>query len=233
MIAFTCLAFQVIRWHEQDISVSIVSETEEGNKEVTISVRNTAGSTLLFYENADLTGKIEYLSEDGWVEYCDVVYTNGNASAISPLYGGVFAELQSGESWDITIPEDKVERMQSGTYRIKMTYITEGRYNKYLDDEFKNRVPVTESDDPAINDVEKVDDDRLIGGFLTDLGLKSDSKKEEEKEKFLAEDLSEVFIKTFEYKAPDDFIGEISIASSESPKPHESNGIGNRNEEFQ
>ena len=232
MIAFTFLAFQVIKWQDQDISVSIVSETEEGNNEVTISVRNTAGSTLLFYENAELTGKIEYLSEDGWVEYCDVVYTDGNASAISPLYGGIFAELQSGESWDITIPEDTVKKMQSGTYRIKMTYITEGRYNKYLDDEFKNRIPEIDEDEALIKDVADVNNTGF-GGFLTDLGLKNNSEKLEETEKFFAEELSEVYIKTFKYEAPEDFIDEISIASSVIHEPDEDNVIGNRNEELQ
>lgn len=238
MIGFTVLAFQVIMWQDQDISVNIVSETEEGNKEVTISIRNTAGSTLLFYENAAMTGKIEYLSEDGWVEYCDVVYSNGNASAVSQLYGGTFAELQSGEDWDITIPEETVEKMQSGTYRIKMTYITEGRYNKYLDEEFKNRNNTDNDEEDPDATIENVaNDGNVIDGFFTDLGLKPEAdKNEREPEAFLAENMSEVFVKTFEYVAPEEFIEEISIANSDidnSITPKQERALRERDEELQ
>ena len=53
MLSFTALAVRVLLWQSQDISVAIVSETEEGSNEVIITVRNTAGSTLLFYESAE------------------------------------------------------------------------------------------------------------------------------------------------------------------------------------
>ena len=139
MIGFTVLAVQVILWQNQDISVDIVSENETGTQEVTISIKNTAGSTLLFYENAEMTGKIEYLSESGWVDFCDVSYTMSNVNAISQLYGGTFAELEPGEDWNISVPEDKIADMQNGTYRIKMTYITEKNYNKYLEMSYKKR----------------------------------------------------------------------------------------------
>lgn len=216
MIAFTALAVQVILWQDQDISVSIVSETEEGNKEVTISVRNTAGSTLLFYENDDITGKIEFLSDDGWVEYCDVIYTAGNACAISPVYGGTFASLEPGEDWKVSVPEDKVAAMKSGTYRIKMTYVTENQYNKYLDSQFENRGESTdESIDESFADMdisEAISNEDFIGDLIANLGF-GDDEAEEITESFIAESVSEVYIKDFDYVAPEEFVSTISFDS--------------------
>ncbi len=209
MIAFSVLAIQVILWQSADISVSIVSDSDNGKNEVTISVLNTAGSTLLFYENNDVAGKIEYLSDNGWVEYCDVSYTAYNTGAFSSQYGGTFAELQPGENWKVSVPEDKISDMKNGTYRIKMTYITEKNYNLYLDEAFdKNTTessvipeakPETSSDfnnvgiKPIVNPDAKVDESSQID------------------EHFLAESLSEIYVETFEYSAPEDYVGEISI----------------------
>jgi len=245
MIGFTVLAVQVLLWQSQDISVAIVSETEEGSKEVIISVRNTAGSTLLFYENAEMTGKIEYLSEEGWVEYCDVSYTAGNAQAVSKLYGDKFAELEPGEDWSVTVPEEKVAGMKNGTYRIKMTYVTEKRYNEYLEasrneiesEEDESEALFESSEDSSITETSdisfdiseeesaEVSDESLnevsASNFFTDLiptfnkNDKEASEPEAIIEKFHAESISEVYVKTFEYTAPEDFVSEISIDDSD------------------
>ncbi len=239
MLAFTALAVQVLLWQSQDISVAIVSETEEGSQEVIISVRNTAGSTLLFYENAEMTGKIEYLSEEGWVEYCDVSYTAGNAQAVSNLYGGTFAELEPGEDWNVEVPEDKVAGMKNGTYRIKMTYVTEKKYNEYLENAYLNRNTSEEGSeeesdissessseiseeellDPSESYPEEENED-FLAGIIPTFGKGNKNEKEtyeseEAKEAFLAESVSEVFVKTFEYYAPEDFVSEISIEDSD------------------
>ncbi len=235
MLIFTALAVQVLLWQSQDISVAIVSETEEGSNEVIISVRNMAGSTLLFYENAEITGKIEYLSEDGWVEYCDVSYTAGNAQAVSKLYGGTFAELEPGEGWNVSVPEDKVAGMQNGTYRIKMTYVTEKKYNEYLENSLMIRDEESEAEESGLvsdssneasdivsEDVsfeiseeisEVVEEDNFFAGIIPTFGKgdKESQKVEDIKEEFLAESVSEVFVKTFEYVVPESFVSEISI----------------------
>lgn len=212
MITFTVLAFQVILWQSQDISVSIVSETDEGTSEVTISVLNTAGSTLLFHENAEMTGKIEYLSEDGWVEYCDVSYTANNVNAISTQYGGTFAELEPGEDWDVSVPESKISGMKNGTYRIKMTYITEKDYNEYLEKAYKSR-------NESKKDVSDVSvPHNLVMNTITEIVGTTEvygDDNETESENFLAESACEVFVKTFEYTAPEDFVDEISFDDSD------------------
>ncbi len=230
MIGFTFLAVQVVLWQNQDISVDIVSENETGNQEVSISIRNTAGSTLLFYENAEMTGKIEYLSENGWVEYCDVSYTSGNAEAISQLYGGTFAELEPGEDWHLSIPEDKVADMKNGTYRIKMTYITEKNYNKYLELSYKqhnelesdiskenenNGVDKNTDSEKPINDSDKTNSDiknnQIFGELDVDVDDSPEATDEILNEEFLAASESEVFIKTFDIEIPEDFVSTISI----------------------
>jgi len=226
MIGFTVLAFQVVLWKGQDISVDIVSETEEGSNEVTISVRNTAGSTLLFYESDEMTGKIEYLSEDGWVEYCDLSYTSGNASAVSKLYGETFAELEPGENWQVTVPADKVAGMKNGTYRIKMTYITEKRYNKYLDEQSESTndeseeesldISIDESAEDIGNDSEEsneITSENTIDNIIQPI-IGTDNVDNDEVsfvEEYIAEAESEVFIKTFEYESAEDFVSEISF----------------------
>lgn len=226
MIGFTVLAFQVVIWKGQDISVDIVSETEEGSNEVTISVRNTAGSTLLFYESDEMTGKIEYLSEDGWVEYCDLSYTSGNASAVSKLYGDGFAELEPGENWQVTVPADKVAGMKNGTYRIKMTYITEKRYNKYLDEQSKSIIDESESESSDISFDESVEEVIDVSEESNEITLENafdsfiqpifgnDNEADIDvsfEEEYTAEAESEVFIKTFEYESAEDFVSEISF----------------------
>lgn len=222
MIAFTLLAVQVILWQSQDISVDIVSDTEEGSNEVTISVKNTAGTVLLFHENDEMTGKIEYLSDDGWVEYCDVYYTQGNATAISQQYSGTFAELEPGEDWEITVPEEKVAQMQNGTYRIKLAYITENEYKKYLMDQS------TESSEDALETVSEesviipggnISEDEEDGAIFDELNVSiSDASnlipEESETEEFYASSVSELFIKTFEYEVPEDFVSAISFDES-------------------
>jgi len=236
MIGFTFLAVQVVLWQNQDISVDIVSENETGNQEVSISIRNTAGSTLLFYENAEMTGKIEYLSKNGWVEYCDVSYTSGNAEAISQLYGGTFAELEPGENWQLSIPEDKVAEMKNGTYRIKMTYITEKNYNKYLELSYKqhNKVESNVSkenensgvskkpdSDKQISDSKKTNSESNGNQFFGELDATVDTSFEVtdsvSEEEFLAASESEVFIKTFDIEISEDFVGTISIEGRSAP----------------
>ncbi len=224
MLTFSAAAIQVVLWQSTDLAVNIVSEDEEGNKEVTISVSNKAGSTLLFYENDQVSGKIEYLSENGWVEYCDVYYTVNNIQAISPEYGGTFAELAPGEDWDIVIPSDKVEGMKSGTYRVKMTYITKNKYNKYLNNAYDAYKYESESSIESESDIDSSLDEEseVIGenaGFTNMNGnTESESviEKEEPAEEFLASSLSEVFIKTFEYVAPEQMVRAISFENEVS-----------------
>ncbi len=213
MIAFSVLAVQLILWQSADISVSIVSENDNGKNEVTISVLNTAGSTLLFYENTEVAGKIEYLSDSGWVEYCDVSYTAYNTGAFSSQYGGTFAELQPGENWKVSVPEDKIAGMTNGTYRIKMTYITEKNYNAYLNDAFnknnaesskKPNVKPETTPNPNVNGLKPVVNSEI-----------SESEDISKEERFLAEGLSEIYVETFEYFAPEDFVGEFSIDDSD------------------
>ncbi len=219
MIAFTLLAVQVLLWQSQDISVDIVSDTEEGSNEVTISVKNTAGTVLLFHENEKMTGKIEYLSDDGWVEYCDVYYTQGNATAISQQYNGTFAELEPGEDWKITVPEEKVAGMQNGTYRIKLAYVTENKYKNYL----KTHNTINSSDDSETvseesldnsdEDISEPEEENEFFGEL-DVSISDESDfifEESETEEFYASSVSELFIKTFEYEVPADFVKAISF----------------------
>ena len=216
MIVFTCLAVQVILWQSNDISVSIVSETEEGNNEVTISVLNTAGATLLFYENSEVTGKIEYLSDEGWVEYCDVSYTASNADAVSAQYGGTFAELEPGEDWDVTVPRDKIAEMKNGTYRIKMTYVTEKNYMEYLDSAFENRNEESKEEEEEVSDIsDEFFDKSTVIGMRPIAGQEKDDDDEIIEEDFLAESICEIYVKTFEYTAPEDYVGEISIDDSD------------------
>ena len=210
MIAFTLLAVQVLVWQSQDISVDIVSDTEEGSNEVTISVKNTAGTVLLFHENDEMTGKIEYLSDDGWVEYCDVYYTQGNATAISQQYSGTFAELEPGEDWEITVPEEKVAQMQNGTYRIKLAYVTENKYKKYLTSLTEESVTVSDG---------YISEDEEDGAIFDELNVSINDasnliSEESETEEFYASSVSELFIKTFEYEVPEDFVSAISFDES-------------------
>jgi hypothetical protein len=219
MFVLTFLAAQVIMWQSQDISVAINSETEEGSKEVTISVLNTAGSTLLFYENDEITGKIEYLSDQGWIEYCDISYTEGNETAVSQLYKGTFAELEPGENWNVIVPEEKVSDMKSGTYRIKMTYITEKNYNRYLDDELSKLLEG--SKESLEESVEEESEDEIgeeseqDNGFLRPIfgnnAMAQPETSSSEQDEFLASSYSEVFVKVFEYEIPEDFVSEISF----------------------
>ena len=222
MIVFTFLAFRVLIWQAQDISVDIVSDTEEGSNEVTISVKNTAGTVLLFHENNEMTGKIEYLSDDGWVEYCDVYYTQGNATAISQQYSGTFAELEPGEDWEITVPEEKVAQMKNGTYRIKLAYVTENKYKQYLEslNEIKEEIESSEVSDESIfvsNNEESVEEE---SEDIDEIDISIEDRfdlfaEESEIEEFYASSVSELYIKNFEYTAPTDFVSAISFNESD------------------
>ena len=222
MIAFTFLAFQVIIWQSQDISVDIVSDTEEGSNEVTISVKNTAGAVLLFHENNEMTGKIEYLSNDGWVEYCDVYYTQGNATAISQQYNGTFAELEPGEDWVITVPKEKVASMKNGTYRIKLAYVTENKYKEYLsdlnDESIDGSIDVSDDESISIFEESVVIEESLnenpADESETSLDEESENLLEEADEEYHASSISELYIKTFEYEVPTDFVSAISFDES-------------------
>ena len=226
MIAFTFLAVQVLLWQNQDISVDIVSDAEEGSSEVTISVKNTAGTVLLFHENEKMTGKIEYLSDNGWVEYCDVYYTHGNATAISQQYSGTFAELEPGEDWQITIPEEKVAGMQNGTYRIKLAYVTETKYKNYL--KSQNKVTIPEESDASYSESDSEngfegsvseeileDSDTVsVGIDLSTEDISSALDNDIQKEEYIASSVSEVFVKNFEYSSQEYFLKDISFDDS-------------------
>lgn len=191
MIAISALVVQFVIMNGMNISVNIESQADENGGEVTISVLNTAGSTLLFYENDEITGKIEYLSDNGWVEYCDVRYTEGNADAVSHQYGGAFAELDPGEDWEVVVPEQAVSRMENGTYRIIMTYITEDNYTEFLEDTYLQKQE--EQGHPVFNTSEESDD------AAEDTVVQSEH---------------EVFIQTFEFSAPEPVIDKINIDDS-------------------
>ncbi len=193
---------QLVLWQGKDISVSIVSESEDGHSEVTISVLNTAGSTLLFYENSEICGKLEYLSDNGWVEYSDICYSYGNVNAISQKYGGTFAELAPGEDWKLSVPESVLSNMKDGTYRIKMTYITEDDFDDYLNTKFEDK------------DNES-SEEKAEGGFVNMfLPLARPSAEEKIEESYIAESISEIYIEIFEYEAPEDFMDSISFDDS-------------------
>lgn len=215
MIAFTVMAFSIIMWQSEDLSVDIVSKSGKNNDNVVISVLNTAGSTLLFYESDKMTGKIEYLTEDGWVEYCDVCYTAGNINAFSQQYGGNFAELEPGESWSVAVPKDKVAGMQDGTYRVKLTYITRDRYEKYIQLALDSRETVSE-----IIDDEVSSDERHESG-ITEIVGETELEEHEIEEKFIAESESQVFIKTFEYVKPETASSQVVTKGIVSEEPLE------------
>lgn len=137
LTGITVAAVEVILWQSADISVSIVSKPSGGDScPVRISVLNTAADTLLFYEGDALSAKVEYYSGEKWEDFCDITYTDGNLKAISQQYCGVFAELEPGDVWSITIPEAEAREMKAGRYRIRMTYITENDYRGYIDASF-------------------------------------------------------------------------------------------------
>ncbi len=223
MISFTVLAFEVVLWQSSDISVSIVSNPDTdgtGNGDVSISVLNTAGSTLLFYENAEMSGKIEYLGEQGWEEYCDISYTADNATAISREYGGLFAELEPGESWKVSVPEEAIIGMQNGTYRIKMTYISAKKFKQYMNSAFENRNDSEASESDISGDLPLEESEAVIGsdfeGINNSLPQKPEDAEESEPEKFLAASLSEVFVKTFDFTASETFVSEVSIDKADN-----------------
>ncbi len=201
MIVFTFFAVRLVLWQGNDISVSIVSESDKGHSEVTISVLNTAGSTLLFYENPQICGKLEYLGESGWMEYSDISYSYGNVNAISQKYGGTFAELAPGEGWTVSVPEEILSNMVDGTYRIKMTYIIEDDFNEYLESKFIDKD----------KDITEEKDNGFVNNFLP---ISRPLDNEEIKEAFIGESISEIYTETFEYKAPEDFLDSISFDDS-------------------
>lgn len=226
MISFTVLAYELVLWQSSDISVSIVSSADNGGKgDVKISVLNTAGSTLLFYENPEMSGKIEYLSDSGWVEYCDISYTTDNAKAISPQYGGIFAELEPGEVWNVSVSEEAVKGMKNGTYRIKMTYITAKNFKRYIDSAFENRNSESESFNSESDYGENVsgadssasdpaaDSEAQADSFLHFIKNDESAKRKppKAKEEFLAASLSEVYIKTFDFTGSEDIVSKINI----------------------
>jgi hypothetical protein len=160
-----------------------------------------------------MTGKLEYLSKDGWIEYCDVSYTSDNVHAVSQQYGGVFAELAPGEDWDVSIPKDVVDTMKSGTYRVKFTYITEKRYNEYLESQFASKPSKDISDD--VSDVSEIESDAPVNGFLPLVGKDEAIDEVSEAEEFLASSKSEVFLKTFEYNIDEDIIDRVDISGDD------------------
>ncbi len=202
MIGFTALTVNLVLWQGNDISVSIVSESDNGHNEVTISVLNTAGSTLLFYENSKVCGKLEYLSENGWVEYSDICYSYGNAGAISQKYGGTFAELAPGEDWTVSVPEHVLVNMEDGTYRIKMTYIIKEDFDEYLETKFTDK------------DKDDLDEEKKNNGFVNTFLPLSRPVNNDTEENFIAESISEVYTETFKYEAPEDFLDSISFDNS-------------------
>ncbi|MBQ9847551.1 MAG: hypothetical protein IJO64_00635 [Clostridia bacterium] len=232
MISFTVFAFELVLWQSSDISVSIVSNADvDGNGDVSISVLNTAGSTLLFYENPEMSGKIEYLSDDGWVEYCDISYTADNTDAISQQYGGLFAELDPGESWEVSVPEEAIEGMQNGTYRIKMTYITAKKFKQYIDNAFENRdLENSESSEISVDesiDISEASTDKVIHSMNNSV---AEGEKESviEEEDFLAESLSEVFVKTFDFSGSEDIVSAISIEGNDDSEAENNARIKSR-----
>jgi hypothetical protein len=119
--------------------------------------------------------------------------------------------------------------MMNGTYRIKMTYITENNFNKYLkvafnesqnDDESEIIISdVSEESSMAPEIIGTADNESAEQGDTADAVIENDDEtdkkddKNDKKEKFLAAAYSEVFYKNFEYSAPEKAVRLINDAS--------------------
>ena len=222
MLGFTLLAFSVLKWQSADISVSIVSEetNDETSGSVKISVVNTAGSKLLFYKSNNVKGKIEYYKGDEWVDFCEVEYDTSKDKTAD--YSDMFAQLDPGEEWTISVPEDTVSKMEAGKYRVVMTYISEKKYNDYIEESAQTdkseakthkfapdlRFEFAEYEAP-----EKLEDEsffeKIAERFLAFVG------GEDEDESYPAQAKSEVFVKTFEFDAGTHFEASTDIAKPE------------------
>lgn len=200
MLTFTVLAVEVMIWQSNDISVSIDTTSKETKKDLSITVRNTAGLTLLFFENRYISGCVEYLNGDEWERFCDISYTSQNVNAISQRYAGVFAELNPGENWSISIPDDAKSKMVPGTYRIKLTYTTASDYKSYQDKKFKELLE---------NDGDGTDEDSVVSDAAPD------ASPAFEEEGHFDSVRSEVFVKIFEYEDEESII--IAEDSSVGP----------------
>ncbi len=190
LLTFTVLAVEVIIWQSNDISVSIDTDSKETQQELSITVKNTAGLTLLFFENQCINGCIEYLNGNQWEKFCDIYYTTENINAISQQYAGVFAELNPGEDWSVSISDDDKARMIPGTYRIKLTYTTASDYKKFLDKKYS-----------ALSDISSDNTDAV--DFSNDTGSDNEVSQSENVFESIR---SEVFVKTFEFGDADGFV---------------------------
>lgn len=210
MLTMTVFAVEVIIWQSNDISVSIDSASKEEKNDLQISVLNTAGLTLLFFENPCKNGRLEYLDNDEWVDFCEISYTKGNMSAISQQYAGMFAELNPGETWKITVPETAISEMKPGTYRIVMTYTTVADYKTYLNSVYESTLSVSSeemSDEislPILTSDDTTYDESSLSEPFT--GIKS-----------------ETFIKTFDFGQSDArsrfSIDESDVSGDEASYP--------------
>ena len=201
MLSFTVLAFGVAKWQSNDIVVSIVSDNESEEEQVNISILNTAGISLLFPENNDSAGVIEYLDENNeWIKVCDISYSVDNPHAVSKDYAGMFAELNPGEKWEISISEEAASVMKNGSYRVRMTYTTVNEYENYIDELI---LAANESDEVSI-------DSDPVGEYGPEYipGFEADEKDDE------ITLVYEEFIKEFEYKV-NESKGDVSIDESD------------------
>ena len=224
MLTISVLAVEVIIWQSNDISVNIDSSTDKETEDLRISVLNTAGLTLLFFDNPYINGKIEYYNGETWEKFMDISYTDGNINAISPQYAGVFAELNPGETWKITIPKKMTANMKAGKYRVNLTYTTVSDYKKFISSKFNTGISnlnlQAENDQTLVSDsadFEFLESDSLAADTdNSNISDVSDVSDEEISEDRPFDDLKcEVFLKTFEYEVSDEDFGTYSFDDSD------------------
>ncbi len=134
ILAVCALLIRLLIRQGQDVDISVDTSGDRYTERVTVTVKNVLGMDVLLPESDQSCALLQaYDSKDGeWKDVCEIRFLQTDQSVLSFKYGGMFIHLSPGGELQAQIPEDRLDALASGEYRVAVRYITEDAYNSYL-----------------------------------------------------------------------------------------------------
>lgn len=133
LVTVICMGIGGLLWHEgREVDISVETSGKQYTESVTFRIENILGMDLLLGEKEGRTAKLQKQNGEEWEDVCEIRFSAGNGGNVSAKYGGQFSYLAPGDALLYRLDGELLDRMESGTYRLAVYYISEEEYESYL-----------------------------------------------------------------------------------------------------
>ncbi len=133
LLASVCALFiRLLIKQGQEVDGSVDTSGDSYTERVTVTVKNVLGMDVLLPESDRSCALLQTYDGGEWKDVCEIRFLQTDQSVLSFKYGGMFIHLPPGGELQAQIPDDRLDALASGEYRVAVRYITEDAYASYL-----------------------------------------------------------------------------------------------------